>query len=32
MGLTSMKVTTKYNHRLESTIIRTAQSHTNKQT
>jgi hypothetical protein len=30
MTLTSMKVTTKYNHRPESTIIRSAHSHTDK--
>ena len=32
MTLTSMKVITKYNHLPESTIIRSAQSHTDKQT
>jgi hypothetical protein len=30
MTLTSMKVTTKYNHRPESTIIRSAHSYTDK--
>jgi hypothetical protein len=30
MALTSMKVTTKYNYRPESTIIRSAHSHTDK--
>jgi hypothetical protein len=32
LALTSMKVTTKYNHRPESTIIRSAQTHTDKLT
>jgi hypothetical protein len=32
MALASMKVTTKYNHRPELTIIRSAQSHTDKTT
>jgi hypothetical protein len=32
LTLTSMKVTTKYNHRPESTIIRSAQTHTDKLT
>jgi hypothetical protein len=30
VALTSMKVTTKYNHRPESTIIRSTHSHTDK--
>jgi hypothetical protein len=30
MALTSIKVTTKYNHRPELTIIRSAHSHTDK--
>jgi hypothetical protein len=32
LALTSMKVTTKYNHRPELTIIRSAQTHTDKLT
>jgi hypothetical protein len=32
MVLTSMKVTTKYNHRPELTIIRNAETHTDKTT
>jgi hypothetical protein len=31
MALTSMRVTTKYNHRPKSIIIRSAQAHTDKQ-